>query len=139
MFKTRQISQSHDQCLLCGTGNPWGLKLKFRLHENGSVYSEFQGSRILQGYSGILHGGVISALLDSAMTHCLFEQKIEAVTGDMRVRFRKPVPYQANLMLQARIIENNPPLYKVKAKLLCNNKTMAWSEARFMERNYKIS
>jgi acyl-coenzyme A thioesterase PaaI-like protein len=36
----------------------------------------------------MLHGGVISSILDGTMTNCLFAHGTVAVTAELRVRFR---------------------------------------------------
>lgn len=127
-------ANGHDRCLLCGYGNPWSLGLKFRDGENGSVITEFQGDPRLQGYEGMLHGGVIAALLDSAMTHCLFHSGIRGVTGDLHVRFVEPVPCESALVIQARIVSGNPPLFHLRAEMRRGAQVMAWAEAKFIER-----
>ena len=61
----------HRACLLCGDTNPWSLGLAFEPDGEGGVRTTFEPHERLQGYDGLLHGGVAAALLDSAMTHCL--------------------------------------------------------------------
>jgi acyl-coenzyme A thioesterase PaaI-like protein len=122
----------HDWCLMCGKVNPWSLRLEFTDIKNG-VRALFQPHRGLSGYEGILHGGVISALLDAAMTHCLFHQKIKAVTVDLNIRFLKPVSCQETLEITAWILSDTPPLYSLKGELVQNKILLAWAEARFMQ------
>lgn len=88
----------------------------------------------MQGYDGILHGGMICALLDAAMTHCLFSLGIPAVTGDMRVRFLRSVPCGALVELKARLVKARPPLYRVSAELSENTRVAARATATFMKR-----
>lgn len=76
-----KAADSHFGCLLCGKSNPMSMHLDFYADLTGTVYAEFITNPYLQGYKGILHGGVTCALLDSAMTHCLFNLQIEGVTG----------------------------------------------------------
>ncbi len=123
----------HPNCLLCGNKNPWSLQLKFVADEDGNVSTLFKGRHVLQGYSGVLHGGVIASLLDSAMTNCLFRQGINAVTGELKVRYRHPVPCKAELVLRAGIKSSKRPLFHMKAELLLENKLMAKATAKFME------
>ena len=123
----------HADCVLCGSRNPLSLGLSFHRCDDGDVKAIFQAHPGLQGYQGILHGGVISSLLDAAMTHCLFHQGIEAVTGDLHVRFVKSVPCNAQMELRAQVLKASPPLYRLKGELLIGGKTMAWAEAKFME------
>ena len=122
----------HEWCLLCGSRNPHSLKLRFEPDELG-VKADFTPRRDLQGYRGILHGGIVSALLDSAMTHCLFNNGIKAVTGDLHVRFLHSVPYDQPLEIKAWFVSTRKPLYRLKAELLQGTKVMARAEAKFMK------
>jgi acyl-coenzyme A thioesterase PaaI-like protein len=127
------IKESHCNCIVCGHNNPISLGLKFEVRPNGSVGSLFKGSSLFQGYQGMLHGGIIAALLDSAMTHCLFHHGIRAVTGDLQVRFVKPVPFNSLLDLRASLILASPPLFKLDSTLISNRQIMARGKATFME------
>lgn len=122
----------HSYCLLCKSRNPFSLGLEFNVDKDGEVSACFQGRPFLQGYETLLHGGIISALLDAAMTHCLFHHGVQAVTGDLHVRFVHSVPCNAFLDLRARILSSRPPLYHLNAELLCESKVMARAEAKFL-------
>lgn len=124
----------HPNCLLCGDDNPWSLRLRFDPGPDGGVVARFRGRSELQGYDGILHGGVIASLLDAAMTNCLFQMAVEAVTGDLRIRYRRSVPYYADLELRARVLLVKRPLFVVEADLVCDSRIAASASARFMER-----
>lgn len=124
----------HTNCLLCGNKNPWSQRIKFYESKEGEVCGEFQANSKLQGYDGILHGGVITSLLDSAMTHCLFHRGIQAVTGDLYVRFLHSVPCDSFLNIRASILSAGSSLYKVRAELICKEQIMAKAEAKFVRR-----
>ena len=124
----------HGGCLLCGEGNPWSLKIAFHADNNGGVSARLWSHQGLQGYEGFIHGGVISALLDAAMTHCLFHQDVRAVTGDLRVRFLWSIPCHSVLDLKAWVISARPPLYCLRAELLETGRVAAWAEAKFMQK-----
>lgn len=100
--------------------------------EDGVVRSEFHGHEDLQGYADILHGGVIAALLDAAMTHCLFYQGIQAVTGDLHVRFVNQIYCKARVEILAWLVSNHPPLFRLRAEIKQDNTLMAWGEAKFI-------
>lgn len=117
---------------MCGDENFWSLGLVFRSDAEGGVSAAFQGHAGLQGYDGILHGGIVSALLDAAMTHCLFRHGIRAVTAELKVRFHQPVPFAAPLLLSARPVALKPPVYKVAAELAEAGRVLARAEASFM-------
>jgi acyl-coenzyme A thioesterase PaaI-like protein len=98
------------------------------------VCARFRANRSLQGYSGILHGGMIAALLDAAMTHCLFRRSIQAVTADLHVRFLHPIHCGALVDLRGWMTAERPRLYRLKAELVLKQQVMAWAEATFMRR-----
>lgn len=135
--KSKAVSHKngHDWCLLCGRKNPRSLKLEFHADDDG-VKTDFQPRQILQGYHGILHGGVIAALLDAAMTHCLFHHGVQAVTGDLHVRYLHLVSCRTTLELKARILSAVPPLYRLRAELMKGKQLMAWAEAKFMQHEH---
>jgi hypothetical protein len=51
-------------CFVCGIENPIGLKLFFYTDDQGRTITRFRPKPEHQGYSGHLHGGIISTLLD---------------------------------------------------------------------------
>lgn len=124
---------SHAGCLLCGAKNPLSMHLHFMADDNHVVYADFQAHDMLQGYQGIIHGGVTCALLDAAMTHCLFNRSIEAVTGELKVKFIHPVPCRARLQLKAWVEKAFQPLYILRAELRCDESLLASAEAKFMQ------
>ncbi len=126
------LMASHKNCLMCGTQNPHSLGLKFDFDKAGNAFSSFKGNIFLQGYPNILHGGVISSLLDCAMTNCLFNKAIEAVTGELKVKFHKSIPCNADLKIQANIKSDMNPLYIVHATISHLGKVMASADAKFM-------
>ena len=63
---------SHQNCMLCGSHPVLGFKLNFYSDQSQQVFAYFKSSIHQQGYDGILHGGFLSALLDSSMCQALF-------------------------------------------------------------------
>ena len=127
------IQKTHKNCFICGNENPWSLGLKFQEMNDNWIYSEFQAHDKLQGYDGILHGGIISSLLDAAMTHCLFHRGIQAVTGELLVRFLHPTVCDSKLKVRARILFEKIPLYVVESELICEDEVMARAKAKFIQ------
>ena len=134
----RDTENGHAYCLICGTRNPDSLGLCFRDVDASTVCARFQAHPRLQGYDGILHGGVVSALLDAAMTHCLFHRGVQAVTGDLRVRFLAPIPCDLALDVRGWIVSDTPPLYQLKAELLHDGRVLAWAQAKFVDREWSL-
>jgi len=99
------------------------------------VVARLRADGRLQGYAGLLHGGVVAALLDAAMTHCLFHRGVTALTGELRVRYLQPVPCEADLTIRARVTRERPPLYRLRAELSRDDAVVAWAEASFLRRD----
>jgi acyl-coenzyme A thioesterase PaaI-like protein len=124
----------HGACLLCGDRNSCSLNLRFILEDDGAVHTRLQSHRILQGFDGIVHGGAIAALLDAAMTHCLFHHGVAGVTGDLHVRFLHSIPLDEIIDLRAWILASAPRLFSLRAELTQNQRIAAWAEAKFIRR-----
>jgi len=123
----------HRACLLCGDKNPWSLGLAFETDGDGGVCTALELDERLQGYDGMLHGGVAAALLDAAMTHCLFHRGVRAVTADLRVRYPHPVPMGIRIGLRAWVIETHARLYRLKAEMTGGDRVLVWAQATFCE------
>jgi len=106
-------------CLDCGKHNPHGLKLRLHvLPDSGLVSTEFVPKPEHVGPDGIVHGGVISAVMDEAMVWAsTWRGKRFCFTGEINVRFREPLkPYQA-ARVEASVEISRPRLVEATAKL----------------------
>ncbi len=123
----------HSRCVVCGRLGPAGLGLEFRVQDDGSVKARFDCAATFEGYGGMLHGGVTSAIADGAMTNCLFAHGITAVTAELNVRFRHPITLGTPLSVTARITRKAKPLFIVEAELTQAGQLKAKATGKFME------
>ncbi|MCG2722084.1 MAG: PaaI family thioesterase [Thermodesulfovibrionales bacterium] len=72
-------------CFVCGEENENGLRLFFTLLD-GKICAEFTFSKVHQGYKDIVHGGLLSAVLDEAMVKASLMQGMPAVTAEITAR-----------------------------------------------------
>jgi len=128
---------SHKNCIICSSLSPLGLDLKFMQSpdDQDEILSDVFVKKQWGGYDSILHGGIIASLLDAAMTHCLFNKGIEAVTAEMVTRYLKPIPLDAKLRLIAKFESSLGPLFILSSKLLLNGDLMSRATAKFMRKN----
>jgi acyl-coenzyme A thioesterase PaaI-like protein len=124
--------EEHLHCLLCGQNNKRGLKLDFRPTDDGGIETSFECSKTLQGYKDIIHGGVISALLDSVMTNCLFAHGIKAFTAELNTRFLTPVRTKGAVTLRANIEKSSGSYYILKASLTQGQTVKAKATGKFI-------
>ena len=123
---------SHSHCILCSEENRSSLGLKFCIQKDGSVIASFVCRSELQGYRGILHGGVTASLLDAAMTHCLFNRGIEAVTADLHIRYLEPIECSSTVRVVARVMSFRKSLFRLRSEIWHGEKIMARAEACFL-------
>jgi len=110
-------------CFVCGPKNPIGLKLKF--HFNGkTIKTEFISKKEHQGYLNIVHGGIISTLLDEAMVKLALAMDIPVVTAQMDIRLRKPLRVGEKIIVEAEILNNTTKLLEAYAKAITMNNVL---------------
>ena len=54
-------------CFVCGRENPVGLYMTFYDNGDNEVYSDYTVADHYQGYPGVVHGGIVAAMLDEAV------------------------------------------------------------------------
>jgi uncharacterized protein (TIGR00369 family) len=89
----RQPNSRH--CFICGVENPFGLQLKFYTADSGEVIVEHTVPEQYQGYPGVVHGGIVAAMLDEAGGRVYMgdpNQPRFLFTARMEIRYRKNVP-----------------------------------------------
>jgi len=77
-------------CFACGRANPIGLHLEYDV-ARGHAETRFVPRREHTGYDGLVHGGIVTALLDETMGWAIFHQGVWGVTARITVTFRQPV------------------------------------------------
>ena len=103
-------------CFGCGKENPIGLQLKFT--ELGESYSTtFTAGPEHQGYDGIMHGGLVSTILDEVMAGSLYAKGWNAVTAKLEVRFRKPTPIGQQLTIIGKIVGKRGNMYELVSEI----------------------
>ena len=124
----------HRRCIVCGTDNPRGLGLVFTPSADGrGVEALCACDERVEGYGGLVHGGVVSMLLDGAMAHCLFHMGCVAHTGELTVRFRSPVLVGREARVRAWLERSHGRLRVVGADLWQDGRVKAVATAKFLE------
>lgn len=77
-------------CFACGSKNLNGLRLVHHV-EPGRSWAELVVDDRFEGWAGILHGGIVSTILDEVMAWALVGSDNWGVTARMSIEFRRPV------------------------------------------------
>lgn len=124
-------------CFVCGTNNPHGLQLTFR-RDGEKICSDFVPAQRFQGYKNILHGGIISAVLDEVIVHAAMAEGLSPITAELKVRFKKPVMIDRPVRAEGVIIRKTSRIVEGTGKLFdaANEELLAEAEAKMILTTY---
>lgn len=120
------MDEQNSWCFACGKSNPIGLKLSF-YEQDDCYFSDFIAAKEHQGYDGIVHGGIVSTLLDEIMARYIYAKGLKAVTAELRVRYHKPTPIAEKLSLKGYITKQNKRFYEMASELKLADGTLCAS------------
>jgi uncharacterized protein (TIGR00369 family) len=116
-----------DYCFICGRKNPHGLYMSFYDDGDKTVASTHTVPEAYQGYPGVVHGGIVAAMLDEAVGrvamiedhhHFMMSVKLE-------VKYRHPVPTETPLRIIGRIERLRGRLGKAVGEVVLPDGTVA--------------
>jgi acyl-coenzyme A thioesterase PaaI-like protein len=95
----KQPNSKH--CFVCGRENPYGLKLNFYETQPGEVVVEYEVPEQYQGYPGVVHGGIVAAMLDevTGRVHMGGDPPRFMFTARLEIRYHKNVPVGKRLKI----------------------------------------
>ncbi|MFZ2959672.1 MAG: hotdog domain-containing protein [Candidatus Ozemobacteraceae bacterium] len=82
---------AHPNCLFSKSDLPLSRDLTWNFDKEGHLHGRFTCSKLYQGYTGVIHGGIISACIDISMTHFLFGHGVVGYTADLNITYKKPL------------------------------------------------
>ena len=110
-----ELEDDH-RCFACGRDNPHGLRMSFRITEKGEIESNFVPEARFQGFKGIMHGGIMSLLLDEMMVNLAWKRGFHAVSAELTVRLKKPARTGRVIKLCGRIVSAEKRIIRTAAE-----------------------
>jgi acyl-coenzyme A thioesterase PaaI-like protein len=93
--------QEANRCFGCGGANTAGMKLRFDLDfEARRTRGKFALGPNYAGGGGFAHGGIIAVVLDEAMGKLSKLDEERAVTAEMSIEYKKPVPVDQEIAVE---------------------------------------
>ena len=116
-----------NYCFVCGRANPRGLYMTFYDNGTNEVISEYSVSEQYQGYPGVVHGGVVAAMLDEAVLRVAMIEDHHhfMMSVRMEVKYRHPVPTETPLTIVGRIVRLRGRLGKAVGEIRLPDGTIA--------------
>lgn len=105
-----------QHCFLCGHKNTIGLQLDF-VANGDALQAQWVAEKRFQGYAEVLHGGIISAVLDEVMINLPWKlHNAPVTTAELTVRFLAPAPIGTELKFIAQVVERGSRLWKLRSE-----------------------
>ncbi|RME97113.1 MAG: PaaI family thioesterase [Chloroflexi bacterium] len=108
-------------CVVCGLKNPFGLHAHFYELDNGELLAIFHPKDEHQGYPGRMHGGMLTAILDETIGRAImmkYDEPTWGVTMEFDIKFKKPVPTDAEIRVVGRITEDEGRIFLGSGEIL---------------------
>ena len=127
------IPPHHDPtCWGCGD-NAHGIHLPLPTNEGTTTYeATFRFDQRHQGGPGIVHGGLVAAALDEACSLLATWHSFPTVTARISVRFRRPVPINADLRARARVTSDRGRHIEIRSELVRADELLAEADGSFL-------
>jgi acyl-coenzyme A thioesterase PaaI-like protein len=120
----RQPNSLH--CFVCGLESAVGLRIHFT--DNGrEVRAEYTVNQVYQGYPGVVHGGIVAAMLDEAGGRAVMigSPNRFMMTAKLEIRYRQPIPVETPLLLRGYVVRDRGRLAEVHSEIVLLNSKVA--------------
>ncbi len=126
-----KLMKRYPGCFVCGDKNPIGLNVPFYVRGD-RVVAEYTAGPNFEGYKDILHGGILSSLLDEVMIRSVLALGIYGLTSEIKVKFRKMVKIGEKLSLEGWLVEDKGRILTAEGKITNQkNEVVAKGEGKF--------
>jgi uncharacterized protein (TIGR00369 family) len=104
--KTDQQPKSSSYCFACGKDNPFGLRLEIS-GDADEVHTTFTVKQRYEGFRDITHGGIIATILDEMIAWACQKRKLDILTAELVVRYKKKLPVGETIQAMGKIIQEH--------------------------------
>ncbi len=133
LLAEQAYARPHSGCFVCGLENSRGLRIHFERQDGGEMFAQWRPGPEWEGFAGIVHGGVVRTVLDESMSKAVAATGAEALTAELRVRFRRHVTSGEIFFLRGWIVKRTQRLIQTEASLTAPDGTeCAHAWARFL-------
>ena len=122
-------------CFGCGQENPHGLQLKLHYDsDTKTAYGEYTATQEYEGLPNIIHGGIVTAMLDETMMTINKYLEITALTGELSVRYLQPAFINERLYIRGWHVKKNKRVIENRAEIENEmGKVVARAKGKYLE------
>lgn len=129
------VPLADNYCFVCGRDNPRGLKIQVQYFpEEMAAETELALPREYQGWAEVIHGGILSTLLDEMMAHAVWRFAGPGLTLSMEVRFHHPLKPDEAIRVRGVVFSSNGRRRTAEAEIIrkSDNRRIASGKSRFL-------
>jgi acyl-coenzyme A thioesterase PaaI-like protein len=126
---------SDNYCFVCGQDNPKGFKIKVRyLEDETAAETELSLAKEFQGWADVIHGGILSTMLDELMAQAVWHFAGPGLTLGMEVRFHAPLKPDEPIRVKGVMHTQNGSRRLAEGEIirLSDNVLIATGKSRFL-------
>jgi acyl-coenzyme A thioesterase PaaI-like protein len=112
-----RLAIAPHNCFACGTLNATGLQLDLHV-DGGRCWTDLTVADRFQGWNDIVHGGIVSTILDEVMAWSLVDRDVWGVTARLAVDFRHPVPIGRPIRAEGWVVEARRRVFRAASQLV---------------------
>jgi uncharacterized protein (TIGR00369 family) len=113
---TAHSLEDDGHCFVCGDKNAAGMRLSWYIKDK-ETFAEFMPEKRFQGWKNVVHGGILSTLLDEAMTRLVWKLHGPAVTAEVTIRYLAPAIVGEKMKIMGRIVDDSKRLVTAQAEI----------------------
>lgn len=113
---------NYPKCFVCGKENHRGLALSFEKRED-KVIAQFESESWMVGFKDVVHGGILSTLLDEAVIWAAYAATNRfGMTAELSVRFKKPFLLGESCLIEGWMVSTNGRIWSAAAQAVHEKK-----------------
>ena len=103
-----------DSSFVSGVENPQSMKMVPVIRDQ-KIYAKYIFEKRFEGGPGLVHGGILSTVLDEMMGYATVTHNLWCVTANLEVNYRSPCPVEEEFELSAWVkqIDGKKGIYRI--------------------------
>jgi acyl-coenzyme A thioesterase PaaI-like protein len=114
-----------------GTGNPIAPPVLLTRVDPDGVTGEVTFPTAYEGAPGLVHGGILSLVLDQVFGEAAIAAGLGSMTVSLEVRYKAPTPIHQPLVFEAHVAEAGERLVRLEGSVRHGDVTTVTSQATF--------
>ncbi|MGB1320157.1 MAG: PaaI family thioesterase [Vibrio gallaecicus] len=123
---------NHQQCQVCCHNFFTHSPINFDIIGEREILAKIVPTDKVEGYDGIMQGGIVTTLHDCAMLHCLFSHDIHAMTVSLASRFHSPIYIGKPIEIRAKWVKSKRNIHFLQSQIVQHGRICSSAQSQFM-------